>query len=63
MRSFDYWKFRAFVVRSKLDDAIAEERKKRNPDPFRLSYLKKLRLAVKDRLSGHIKQQQPAHDF
>jgi len=61
MRSFDYRKYRLFVVRSKLDDAIAEERKKRNPDHFRLSHLKKLRLAVKDRLSDHVKLQQPAH--
>jgi uncharacterized protein YdcH (DUF465 family) len=60
MRSFDYRKFRLFVVHSKLDDAIVEERKKKNPDPFRLSYLKKLRLAVKDHLSGHLKLQQPA---
>jgi uncharacterized protein YdcH (DUF465 family) len=60
MRSFDYRKFRLFVVKSKLDDAIAQERKQRNPDHFRLSYLKKLRLVVKDHLSGHVKQLQPA---
>lgn len=57
MRSFDYRKFRLFVVHSKLDDAIAEERKYRHPDAFRLSHLKKLRLAVKDRLSGYGQQQ------
>lgn len=60
MRSFDYRKFRLFVVHSKLDEAIAQERKHRNPDPFRLTYLKKLRLAVKDHLSAHVKQSQPA---
>lgn len=60
MRSFDYRKFRLFVVKSKLDDAITQERKHRNPNHFRLSYLKKLRLAVKDHLAGHIKQYQPA---
>ena len=60
MRLFDYRKFRMFVVQSKLDDDIAQERKLRIPDPFRLSYLKKLRLAVKDRLCGHVKQHRPA---
>ncbi len=55
MGYFDYRKFRLFVVHSKLDEAITLERKQRNPDPFRLSHLKKLRLAVKDHLSGHIR--------
>lgn len=56
MRSFDYRKFRLFVVHSKLDAEIGRERSQRYPDFFRLNYLKKLRLAVKDRLSGHIKE-------
>lgn len=60
MNYFDYRKFRLFVVKSELDDAIATERKHRSFDPLRLSYLKKLRLAVKDRLSGHLKLCQPA---
>jgi len=54
MRPFDYQRFRLFVAESKLDNAITEEQRFRSLDPFRLSYLKKLRLAVKDRLSGHV---------
>ncbi len=60
MAAFDYHKFRLFVVHSKLERAIAEERKHRNPDHLRLSYLKRLKLAVKDRLSRTTRSHQPA---
>jgi len=52
MRPFDYLKFRLFVAHSKLNDAIAQEQKHLHADVLRITYLKKLRLAVKDRLSA-----------
>ena len=53
-------KYKLFVVSHKLDDEIRREQTQRRPNPHRLSRLKKLRLAVKDRLAGHIKLQCPA---
>ena len=42
--------YRLSLVHRKLDDEIRRELKRRFPDTIRLLRLKKLRLAVKDRL-------------
>ena len=42
--------FRLSVIHKKLDDEIRFELKRRVPDAIRLLRLKKLKLAVKDRL-------------
>ena len=42
--------YRLTLIHRKLDDEIVRERKRRVPDWIRLLRLKKLRLAVKDRL-------------
>jgi hypothetical protein len=42
--------YRLSVVHRRLDDEIRRELKRRFPDSIRLLRLKKLRLAVKDRL-------------
>ena len=42
--------FRLMELHRKLDDQIASERKGRFPDIFRLQKLKRMKLAVKDRL-------------
>jgi hypothetical protein len=44
--------YRLTVIHRRLDDEIRRELKTRFPDSFRLLRLKKLRLAVKDRLQG-----------
>ena len=44
--------YRLTVVHRRLDDEIRREVKRRIPDSFRLLRLKRLRLAVKDRLHG-----------
>ena len=44
--------YRLTTVHRRLDEEIRRELKKRFPDSFRLLRLKKLRLAVKDRLHG-----------
>jgi hypothetical protein len=44
--------YRLTVVHRRLDDEIRRELKIRFPDSFRLFRLKKLKLAVKDRLHG-----------
>jgi hypothetical protein len=44
--------YRLTVVHRRLDDEIRRELKRRAPDGFRLLRLKKLKLAVKDRLHG-----------
>ena len=43
--------YRLTVLHRKLDDAVRRERGRRGGDPFRLLRLKKLKLAVKDRLA------------
>jgi hypothetical protein len=48
--------YRLSVVHRKLDEEIRREARRRNPDGFRLLRLKKLKLAVKDRLAGHWKR-------
>lgn len=42
--------YRLSVVHRRLDDEIRREMKRRVPDSWRLLRLKKLKLAVKDRL-------------
>ncbi|MBV1688416.1 DUF465 domain-containing protein [Novosphingobium sp. G106] len=42
------------LIHRKLDDEIRRELKHRFPSDFRLLRLKKLKLLVKDRLSGHM---------
>lgn len=44
--------YRLTRIHRQLDDAIAEEMKRRRPDSLRLLRLKKLKLAVKDRLAS-----------
>ena len=44
--------YRLSVVHRRLDDQIGRELKRRFPDSIRLLRLKKLKLAVKDRLHG-----------
>lgn len=44
--------YRLSVVHRSLDEQIRHELKKRVPDTIRLLRLKKLKLAVKDRLHG-----------
>ena len=52
--------YRLTVVHHKLDGEIRREHKKRVPDSFRLLRLKKLKLAVKDRMHGHLLEPQMA---
>ena len=42
--------YRLTVIHRRLDEEIRRELKRRFPDPLRLLRLKKLKLAVKDRL-------------
>ncbi len=46
--------YRLSVIHSRLEDEIRRELKKRFPDSFRLLRLKKLKLAIKDRLHAHM---------
>ncbi len=46
--------YRLSVIHRRLEDEIRRELKKRFPDNFRLLRLKKLKLAVKDRLHAHM---------
>jgi hypothetical protein len=43
--------YRLTHIHRRLDDAIASEASRRRPDSLKLLRLKKLRLAVKDRLA------------
>lgn len=45
--------YRLTLTHRRLDDAIRAELKTRRPDSIKLLRLKKLRLAVKDRLFRH----------
>lgn len=47
--------YRLSVIHRRLDEEIRRELKRRIPDSIRLLRLKKLRLAVKDRLAGHVR--------
>lgn len=46
--------YRLSVVHSRLDREIRSELRRKVPDWMRLLRLKKLRLAIKDRLAGHM---------
>jgi hypothetical protein len=47
--------YRLSVIHRRLDDEIRRELKRRFPDTIRLLRLKKLKLAVKDRLHGQFR--------
>jgi hypothetical protein len=47
--------YRLTVIHRRLEDEIRGELKKRVPDSFRLLRLKKLKLAIKDRLHAHMR--------
>jgi hypothetical protein len=46
--------YRLSIVHRRLDEEIRRELKRRAPDSIRLLRLKKLKLAVKDRLHRHV---------
>ena len=46
--------YRLSQIHRRLDDEIRTELRQRIPNAIRLIRLKKLRLAVKDRLFGHV---------
>jgi hypothetical protein len=48
--------YRLSVIHRRIDEEIRCELKRRVPDSIRLLRLKKLRLAVKDRLAGHVRR-------
>jgi len=48
--------YRLTRIHRRLDDEIRRELRRRLPDSLRLLRLKKLKLAVKDRLHGHLLQ-------
>lgn len=48
--------YRLTSIHKSLDEAISRELKSRLPDSLRLLRLKKLKLAVKDRLSGLLRR-------
>ena len=48
--------YRLAVMKSRLDAAISAEVAKRAPDAIRLARLKKLRLAIKDRIVSGVRQ-------
>lgn len=51
--------YRLSVIHHRLDEEIRRELKRRLPDSIRLLRLKRLRLMVKDRLSGHVRTPLP----
>ena len=52
--------YRLSLIHKRLDDEIRRELKRRAPDSIRLLRLKKLKLAVKDRLHLHMPQRREA---
>ena len=48
--------YRLTQIHRSLDDAISKEMKRRVPNSFKLLRLKKLRLAVKDRLTAMMRR-------
>ena len=46
--------YRMTLIHRRLEDEIRRELKKRWPDSWRVRRLKKLKLAVKDRLHAHL---------
>src|SRR3546814_1330555 len=51
--------FRLTELHRRLDDAVRREARRRGGDPFRVLRLKKLKLAVKDRLASLMRR--PVH--
>jgi len=51
--------YRLSVVHRRLDEEVRGEAQRRAPDLARLLRLKKLRLAVKDRLAALMRRRQP----
>ncbi|WP_158266365.1 DUF465 domain-containing protein [Allosphingosinicella deserti] len=49
--------YRLTQTHRRLDDAIAQELRRRLPDSLKLLRLKRLRLAVKDRLTALMRKQ------
>ena len=49
--------YRLTQIHRRLDDAITHEMRRLLPDSFKLLRLKKLRLAVKDRLTSAMRMQ------
>ena len=49
--------YRLTQTHRRLDDAISEELRRRLPDSLKLLRLKRLRLAVKDRLTALMRKQ------
>ena len=52
--------YRLTRIHHGIDDAILNEMRRRSPDSFKLLRLKKLRLAVKDRLTHLMRRALPA---
>jgi uncharacterized protein YdcH (DUF465 family) len=53
--------YRLMERHQKLDRLIAAAQKRRLPDPLELLRLKKLKLAVKDRIAHALRRRSPAH--
>jgi len=61
MDYFDYREMRELVLQSRLlSYRINLERKETRPNLFRISQLKKLRSQALERISGYLKQHNPA---
>ncbi len=52
--------YRLTLIHRSLDDSIRQEMKRTMPDNFRLLRLKKMKLAVKDRLTALMRSKLPA---
>ncbi|TXC64334.1 YdcH family protein [Sphingosinicella ginsenosidimutans] len=50
--------YRLMAIHRSLDDSIRKEMRRRMPDSFRLLRLKKMKLAVKDRLTALMRRGQ-----
>ena len=48
--------YRLTVLHRQLDEAVRREARRRGGDPFRVLRLKKLKLAVKDRLAATMRR-------
>lgn len=47
------WKaFRLHEIHSRIDEALRAEQQRKTPNPFETTRLKKLKLAIKDRLAA-----------
>lgn len=51
--------FRLIERHRRLDDLLRLAQSRRFPDPFEIGRLKKLKLAVKDRLTRHLSRRTP----